>query len=96
MRYCRNCNSIDLLCRDRSGSRHLVQCKPGLSCACRARFECLQPTGLHGLQFFLTGIFSNTFSRYFQYFRVEEILARSSGECAPRMVGPKEIMSISG
>lgn len=42
---------------------------------------------------YFLGVSFRISSKYFQNFWVEEMLARSSGECAPLMVGPKEIMS---
>lgn len=42
------------------------------------------------------GMFFRISTTYFQYFCDEEMLARSSGECAPRMFGPKLIISMSG
>ena len=48
------------------------------------------------LRTYFTGISFKTCNTNSQYFFVEEILARSSGLCAPLMVGPKEIISISG
>ena len=45
---------------------------------------------------YFLGIFPNISIKNFQNFLVDEILARSSGECAPLIVGPKETISISG
>lgn len=45
---------------------------------------------------YFVGIFSKISNTNFQYFCAEEMLARSSGECAPWIVGPKEIMSMLG
>ena len=45
---------------------------------------------------YFTGISFKISTTNFQNFWVEEIQALSSGECAPLMVGPKEIISIPG
>jgi hypothetical protein len=46
--------------------------------------------------YYLFGIFFRISNKKFQNFSVEEMLALSSGEWAPKIVGPKETMSIFG